>query len=449
VSASRKRLIALVLGLALGIALILVAATSGLGRPGVPSNAVAIVDGVDDGTVSDADYQRAMEQSAARLGLEEPPEPGSEQFAEVNDQTMQGLLLAIWAEGEAADRGIEVTEADVQDELQQIQDSFENQREFRRVVRQSRFCTEEEIEAETPPAECADVVDQGRLLALQRKLSEAFATEPEVTDEDVERFYESNQEAFEQPATRSVRVILNEDEEEVEQAREQLEGLSPDDEDFEQTWRRTARELSQDQASKDRGGLLEGLSEGQGDPVLEEQAFSAATGELVGPFETERGFYLIQVVDSTEASTQPLEEAAPQIRQQLTAARQQAEQTEVQNNFITKWTQRTVCDDEVRMQFCSGFVPPTEEPIPGQPEAPAPPPVQSTSPIEPGTASISIDGSTQTGLPQGPQVAPPEGDDAGGLPPGAVPVGPDGAPLPPGAGGAPPGAGGAPPPGTP
>ena len=424
-------MIALGLALALAIVVILVAATIGLGHPGVPAGSVAIVDGVDNGTVSDEDYQQALEQASARLGLDKPPEVGSQEFQQVNDEAMQGLLLAIWAEGEATDRGIEITDTDVQDELDQIQSSFKNEKEFARVVRQSKFCTQEEIDSGTPAAECADVLEQGHLLALQRKLSEAFTSEPEVTDDDVQRFYDANIDSFKTPATRSARVILNEDEAEVEQAQAELQDLSADDKGFADAWQKAAKKYSQDQASKDRGGLLEGLVQGQGDPQLDEQVFSAPEGELVGPFETDRGFYLIEVVDSAPASTQSLEEADPTIRQQLVAARQQAQQTEVQNDFVAKWMRRTICDPEVEMQFCSGYVAPEPESIPGQPAAPEPAPVNSTSPIEPGTATLSIDGSTQTGLPQGPRV--PVSQDAAtggqGLPPGAVPVGPDGAPA--------------------
>jgi hypothetical protein len=455
----RKRLVALVLAFGLVVAVALAAATQGLGRPGVPEGDVALVDSVDDGTVSDEAYQRGLEQSAARLGLEQPPAPDDPQFQQVNDETMQGLLLAIWAEGEAEERGIEVTETDVQAELDQIKDGFESKRELARVVRQSKFCTEEELDAGTDPLECEDVVEQGRLLALQRKLADAFSVTPEVSSADIEDYYEANQEAFAQPASRNVRVILNEDEAKVEKAREQLDGLSPEDEDFKKAWRSAAKQYSQDQASKDRGGLLEALVEGQGDPELDSQVFSAEVGELVGPFETDRGFYLIQVEEATEATTQSLEEATPAIEQQLTAARQQAEEAEVQNDFIEKWTQRTSCIEKVEMQFCRGYVPPDPEPIAGQPEAPQPAAVNSISPIEPGTGSFSGDGTSQTGPPvrprgigdecaspdeveaagEGAGVIDPCGSDdeqpesapAGGVPPGgAIPVGPGGAAAP-------------------
>ena len=453
--ASRKRLTALVLGLALILALVLAAATSGLGKAGVPDGSVAIVEDVDDGSITDEDYQSASEQAAARLGLEQPPEPDAPEFEQVNQDAMQGLLLEIWAEGEAADRGIEVTDTDVQDELTQIQESFQNEKEFRRVVRQSQFCSEEEIEADVPPIECEDVVNQGRLLALQRQLQESFEAEGnvEVTDGDIEEFYEASPELFETPATRSARVILNEDQGQVEQAREQLDGLGPDDEGYAKAWNQAAKKFSQDQASKDRGGLLEGLVEGQGDPQLDEEVFAAAEGELIGPFETDRGFYLIQVVNAQEASKQELDdELEENIRQQLLAARQQRAAAEVQEAFVNKWTSLTICDDEVVMSLCSNFVPEVPPATPGQPDASAAAPVDRqqvilnggqplAGPIEPGTATYSADGAPQFGPTQRPQFPVPDPAAGAGGVPGVL--GPDGAPVP---GGAPPG--GAPPPGA-
>jgi peptidyl-prolyl cis-trans isomerase C len=445
-TASTKRKLALGLGLALIALTVLVGATSGFGLPSVPDGSVAIVADTENGEVSEERYGRALEQASAQLGLRQPPERGDEQFEQVNNSAMENVLLAIWVEGEVADRGLSVSDEDVQSELDQIEESFSNKREFARVVRQARFCTEEELESDVDPIECEDVQRQARLLALQRVLTDSFAVEPEISDDEVELFYEANIESFEQPASRDVRVILNEDEGEVDSARQELEGVSLDDEDYEETWDRIAGRVSQDQASKDRGGLLQDVVEGQGDPALDEQIFSAEVGELVGPFETDRGFYLIQVVEETPASTQSLEEASEAIRQQLTAARQQAAQAELQNSFIEKWTARTNCAEEVAMQLCADFDAPEPEPIPGAPEQPEPPPVQSSSPIEPGSATPSIDGSTQTGLPQGPFVPPPEEgavDPATGLPPGAEAIGPGGAPP----GGAPPG--GAPPGGAP
>jgi foldase protein PrsA len=405
VSASTKRIIALALALLLALAVILVAATSGLGRPSVPAGDVAIVDGVDNGTVSQEQYDRAFQQTLARAGLDKAPAVGSSEYQDVNAQTMQGLLLGVWSEGELQERGIQITDSDIQDELDQVKQSFNSEKQFERVVRQSKFCTKEEIQANTPAIECEDVVNQGRLLALQRRLAEIFTAQPDVTDQDVKDFYEANIQAFQQPETRNVRVILNGDEATVEKAKQELEGLAPGDSGFGEAWKKAAKKYSDDEASKQRGGLIEGLAQGQQDPQLEEQAFAAPEGELVGPFKTDQGYYLIEVVGITPASTQSLADADAAIRQQLQQSLAQAQQTEAQNDFLAKWVRRTECVPAVEMEFCAGYVAPEPEQVPGQ-ETPTPAPVNPTSPIEPGTAARTFDGTTQTGLPQGPRQPP-------------------------------------------
>lgn len=468
-----KRRTALVLAIGLIAAVVLTAFTIGLGKPSIPEGAVAIVETVEDGDVSDAAFDRAMEQTAARVGLDEVPPRDDPQWEGIRDQAVEGLILEKWVEGELSERGIEITDADVESELESVREGFENQKQFERAVRQSEFCTEEEIDSETPAIECEDVRNQGRLIAAQRALVEEFQTEPEVSDSEIEDFYEANIESFEQPETRDVRQIVNEDRAEVEQAAELLEGLGPDDEDFLKRWRQAAEMFSQDQASKDGGGLIRGLVEGQGDPEVDEMVFNASQGELIGPFKSERGFNLIQVVDVKEAGTQSLDEASDAIRQQLVTIRGQSLQQQVQEEFAEKWRSRTFCEPIALVPSCDNFVEPDPPPLPGGEEVDTGPAVQSSAPIEPGTATFSADGSPQTGLPQRPRQigdpCAPEGatpDPCGpdelsepdpaaegalpgglpeGLPPGAVPVGPGGAGAPPGAGGAPPGAGGVPP----
>ena len=440
-SVSTKRRVAIALAAALVVVLVFVAATSGIKRPGVPSGDVVIVDGVKGGTVTQAQYDRALQQAAARLGAAELPPPSDPQFQQIQNEAMQGLLLALWAEGEAADRGLEVTDADVQSQLDQIQMGFKTPDEFAKVVRQSKFCSDEEVANKTPPEQCEDVKRQARLIALQDKLTAVFSPPmATVSEGDARDFYDNNLSSFQMPASRDVRVILNEDKAQVDKAKSELDGLAPDASGFDAAWKKAAATYSQDQASKDSGGLLQGLVQGQGDPQLEAEAFKAPVGELVGPFKTDRGFYLIDVVSDTPASTQPFDQAAPAIQQQLAAARSQSGQTELQNDFVNKWRRRTVCAPEVTMQLCSNYTPPSPEQIPGQPAQPMPPPVLSSAPIEPGTATFSIDGTTPTGLPQSPQsfTPPPQAAAGAGQ---SIPLGPDGQPVVPSGGttGAPPG----------
>ncbi|MEZ5155387.1 MAG: peptidyl-prolyl cis-trans isomerase [Solirubrobacterales bacterium] len=404
---SRKRNLAIVLALILVGAIVLVAATSGLGQPGLPEGDVAYVDDIDDGAITQDDLDSALAQAAAQSGIPKVPAPNNPQYDSLVQQAMQSLILAKWVKGEAADRGITVSQEDIDAELKRIKEqSFSSEKEFQDFVKQSKFSPE-------------DVQEQVELTLLRDKLEQQVVKEPDISDDEIEKFYDVNVESFTQPASRDVRVILNSSQAKAEQAKQALEA-----DDSDKSWEQVAKKYSQDQASKDRGGLLEGLTEGQGDPQLEEQAFSASEGEIVGPFKTDRGYYVIEVTAVNPEQVQPLSEAKAAIQQQLASAKQQQIASDFQTDFVDKWTPRTVCAPEETIELCSNYVAPEPVPTPGQP---APPAVISRQPIEPGTSTLSLDGSPQQGLPQGPQ--PPATNPEAQPQPGAVPLGPNGAPT--------------------
>jgi hypothetical protein len=252
-------------------------------------------------------------------------------------------------------------------------------------------------------------------------LSEEILTpaEPSVSDSEIEDVYEASKAQFEQPETRDVRQIVNRDQAKLERARALL---SRDDSPA--SWKKVAARFSTDKATKDTGGLRRGVAQGQGDPA-EEQIFSAAEGELVGPFEAQGGSYLIQVGKITPAETTPLSEVTEQIGQQLAQAEQQQRAQELQQDFIEKWRSRTFCADDYVVDLCENFTPTT-------PSLPGAPPVISTPAVPPGRAGVFL-GQPIPALPQGPispTAAQPGviGPPGGALPPGAVPLG--GAPAP-------------------
>ena len=110
-----------------------------------------------------------------------------------------------------------------------------------------------------------------------------------------------NQDQFETPETRDVRVILNPDEAKVEEARAALE-----QDDSPENWEKVAKQFSTDEATKNDGGLREAVAQGQNEPALDEAIFSAAEGSLVGPISGDSGSYVIQVEQINESSTTPL-----------------------------------------------------------------------------------------------------------------------------------------------
>ena len=468
-TATRSTKIRVLVVLALGViaALVITAATSGFSDPAVPDGDVAFVDGVDDGGVTQKEFDAAMKEAATALGLPKVPPEDDESYPQLVTQAMQGLLLPIWVNAEADERGIDVTEEDVQTEFdsQKEQAGIKSDEQLAKVLKE-RDLTEEEVvdgirDQLVQDALLADAAPGPETLpedvaALpQEEQVDKLAEEYDITDDDIEDYYDTAVDkpvaegGFLSPPTRTARVILNTSQKKIDQAKAELEKGDLSD----QAWKKAAEKYSQDQTSSANGGELPApVEEGSATPSpYEEEVFDAPLDELVGPIDTgERGFLLLQVTKETPEEVQPLDDALElQIKSLIVNERAQEEFSAFQEDFLSKWTDRTYCEPVAESEFCHGYEPPAEEPVPGEP---APPPVIAPSPIAPGTAEIPLSSATQgavpaeTALPQAPGAGVQVPDPAADLPPGATTI-PGGAVPPTGATGAPPtGTTGAPPP---
>jgi parvulin-like peptidyl-prolyl isomerase len=386
-SAGRKR-IALVGFAVLVVALFaIVAAAQGLGEPSVPDDAIAVVEDAPDGTITKEEFDRALVQTAARQGLEDVPAADDPQYQSLADAAESDLLLQRWVRGEAEDMGIEVTETQIDDELAQIkQQQFNGSEEqFQKFLDQSGFSEEE-------------ARDRIELQVISDEIQkQVLPDQPGVTEAEINAYYEDNAAQFEQPETRDVRVVLTKTEQEANQAKAEL-GTDPQPKD----WEAVAKKYSIDEATKSVGGLRQGVVEGQSEAALDQQIFSAPQGQLVGPFQTDAGWYVIDVEKVTPAATTPLSDATEQIRQTLASARQQELASAFQEDFQTKWVSRTFCADGYRIEQCSNAEAapsPCTEQVASKSGCDAV--VASTKPIMPGTAGV-FGAPAAAGLPQGP-----------------------------------------------
>lgn len=411
-------------GAILVILVVIVGVTSGFGGPSLPDGSKAFVEDVEGGEVTQEQYDAAIEQAAARQGIRETPQPGTPQYDLLNESAMSDLLLARWVRGEAEEMGIEVTDTAVQTELDRIiEQDFGGREQFDRFLEQNAFSEE-------------DAIERVELQLLSTRIqSEVVPDDLEVSDDEIQDYYDQNIEQFETPETRDVRTLLTPDESEAQEA---LDQLSQDDSP--RSWEEVTREFSTDEATAGSGGLRQGVVQGQNEPALDEAIFSAPEGELVGPIETSAGFYVLQVEAIEPATTQPLDEqTTEQIRQTLITQRQQELAQTFQDDFLAKWTTRTVCAEDVAINRC-GNAPPAPDACTGdddgeeiQPdpatgetgELACPAFVPSTQPVPPSSAGDP----DATGLPQGPVVG---GSQINPLD-GALPIGPPGAPTAPGA----------------
>ena len=374
---------------------VIVAVAQGIGDPSPSGEEIAVVeDASPDGgeaAVTREQFDTELEVVASRQGLEEVPPEDDPQYEALRDAAFGDLLLTVWVRGEAEDRGIAVSEEDVDGELDQIleQQFNGNERRFQSFLEDSGF-TEQSAR------------DRLELQLLTNAIQEdVIPAEPDVSEDQIEQYYEANPEQFEQPETRNVRVIQAESAADAQEARDLL-----DEDDSQRSWRRVARDLSTDPATQSVGGLRQGVVEGQSEQALDAEMFRAPEGELVGPFEGEAGHYVIQVEQISPAQTVTLEDARDQIRQAIAGQESQQVAQDFQTEFVAKWTARTFCAEGFRTDRCANADPPasacTEE-VAEQQGCPAP--VPSIRPIEPGTSAPF---GQAPGKPQGPLTVEPE-----------------------------------------
>jgi peptidyl-prolyl cis-trans isomerase C len=196
---------------------------------------------------------------------------------------------------EAERRGITVSDEEVNALVEEVRETLAEGEEFGDVLAQAGFRNEEQLR---------DLVRETE--SIQRVVDEV-ESEIEVTDAEVEEFFQANPELFEQPEEVCARHILVESVEEAEQTLADLEAGA----DF----ATLADERSIDPGGQ--GGDLGCFGRGRMVPPFEEAAFAAEVGEPTGPVESQFGQHVILVYDRTEASLAELADVQPQIVQRL------------------------------------------------------------------------------------------------------------------------------------
>ncbi len=399
------------------------AISEGLGNPSVPSDEVAVVQDAPAGLspIGKADFDRALQQTAASQSIKKIPAPGSAQYEQLKQGAMNSLLDAVWIQGEAADLGQTATPTEIASLLKQtISQNFKTQAEFDKFRKQAHFTQ-------------ADIRTRIRLQILSNKIqAEVLKGLAKASPSQIEDYYKEAKSQFEQPASRDVRLVLNKDQAKVEQAKAALEKDSSD-----ASWKKVAAEFSTDPSSKSNGGLRPSLTEGLVEQPLDKEIFSAQQGQISDLVKTPLGYYVFEVEKITPSRTVPLNRAtSAQIGNQLNQQAQQSAFSNFVDDFGSKWRARTFCGSTYLIDRCNNFAgtahpataPPdcySAHPPKGKRPDACPAPVAQIAPALPGTVSIVTPQGTR--LPQRPVPlavpTPTAGGALGGGLPGAVPAG--------------------------
>jgi foldase protein PrsA len=318
---------------ALVVALLSLLALAGCGGDGsesVPKDAVAVVDG-DDVPKSDFDAVLAQAKTSYKNQKREFPKAGSKEYQTLKNQVVNLLVQRRQFEQAAEEMGIEVTDKQVGDRLEQIKKQFfgGDQKKYEAQLKEQGL-TEHQVRAEV------------RSQVVSEKISAEVTKAVKVTDKEISAYYKKNKAQYAQPESRDVRHILVKTKKQADDLAAQLrEGA-----DFVAL----AKKHSTDTASKASGGKLT-ITKGQTVAAFDKKAFELDVDEISAPVKTEFGFHLIQALSKVKpATTTPLKDVREAIRGQLLQ--------EKKNKAMTKWVDELRADYEDKVSYAAGYSPP-------------------------------------------------------------------------------------------
>jgi foldase protein PrsA len=256
-----------------------------------------------------------------------------QEYNGLRDSVMQFLISSRWIQGEAKDQGVSVSQKDVDKQFATTKkQSFPKEKDFQNFLKNSGMTLD-------------DIKYRVMLDALSQKLRTKITKgKDQVADRQIADYYNKNKKRFAQPERRDLRVVLTKTAAKAGEAKAALQSG--------QSWKTVAKKLSIDQASKNQGGVLLAVSQGQQEKALDDAVFKAAKSKLNGPIKTQFGYYVFMVTKVTPASQQTLAQAKPTIKQLLASQNQQKALDAFIKDFQKKWKSKTNCRTGYVTQDC-------------------------------------------------------------------------------------------------
>lgn len=270
--------------------------------------------------ISKSELEKAFNQEVEAAGVNVNDLTPEQKLAGYR-QILDNLILDKLVEKESS--AINVSEAEVKDEIQKIESQFPSPEIFAeqlKSVGQSMEEFEKNIAA----------------MIRQRKWIESqIAGKVAVADEDAKKFYDENTETFERPETvhaRHILFLVPRDASpdvlaEKEKAANEAIARLKKGEDF----ATVAKQLSEEPGAAQSGGDLGYFSKDQMVPEFAEAAFSQKPGEISEkPVRTQFGLHIIKVEDKKEPGMLSYDE----VKHQLIAFLQQAKRRDAVREVV-------------------------------------------------------------------------------------------------------------------
>ncbi len=249
------------------------------------------------------------------------PKAGTNEYENLKGQAVDFLVQRAEFEDEADAMGVRVSDKQVDDRINKLIKQFYG-------GSQKRY--EDTIKAQGLTPETAR--DEVKAQLISEELYKKVTDDVNVSDKQIQDYYNTNRSIYVQKESRDVRHILVT----KKALADQLDGELRGGADF----AKLAKKYSKDPGSAQNGGRLT-ITRGQTVKEFDKTAFALKRNQLSQPVHTQYGYHIIQALsDIRPAKTTPLSKVKASIRQQL-------EQQQKQDS-MTKWV------DDLKRKFCKG-----------------------------------------------------------------------------------------------
>jgi foldase protein PrsA len=257
-----------------------------------------------------------------------------QQYDQFKSEVLGFLIRSTWLDQEAKKQNVKVTDKEVQKQIDDIKKQQFTQKGSYEKFLQSAGLTNE------------DVLFQQRVRELQNKITQKVTKgKDKVTDAQVADYYNKHKSQFATQERRNVRIVLTKTKDKAQQAKSAL--------DSGQSWKSVAKKFSIDQASKNKGGELEGgVAKGQQEKSLDTAIFAADKGKLTGPVKTQFGWYVFEVEKVTKGKQQSLDESKANIKQQLASQQQNNALKKFGDDYRKRYKETTDCRKGYEVDDC-------------------------------------------------------------------------------------------------
>ncbi len=197
---------------------------------------------------------------------------------------------------QAGPLGVQVRDKEVDEAVREIKQRFPNQDLFEQALAREGLS----------PDEFKNRIRNQ--IIVKKVVDKQIRSAVEITDDEAAKYYEKHKDELKEPQKVHIRHILiksGKDKAKALAKAREVQGLLKKGSSFESL----AKEYSDDEETRDKGGDLGFISKGMIFPEIEKAAFKGKAGSMAGPVESKLGFHLVQIVEFESEKTKSLDDS--------------------------------------------------------------------------------------------------------------------------------------------